>query len=78
MKVISELEKMRDSKRMIKYNPAVTRVEECTKAEIGVGALIATGSHGENGKIALLVIRPNNSNKGRIEEAKNDERKIEL
>ena len=34
---------------MDKYKPAVTRVEECTRAEIGVGAAIARGSHGENG-----------------------------
>jgi hypothetical protein len=31
-------------------------VEECTRAEIGVGAAIAIGSQGEKGKIALLVI----------------------
>jgi len=29
--------------------PAVTSVEEWTKAEMGVGAAIAFGSHGENG-----------------------------
>jgi hypothetical protein len=29
-----------------------------------VGALIATGSQGEKGKIALLVIKPNSNNKG--------------
>lgn len=34
----------------------MTKVEECTRAEIGVGAAIAIGNHGENGKIALLVI----------------------
>jgi len=43
--------------RIIKYNPAVTRVEECTNAEIGVGAAIAMGSQGEKGKSALLVIK---------------------
>lgn len=52
------------SKRMRRYRPAVTRVEECTKEEIGVGALIATGNQGENGKIALLVIRPKHRTKG--------------
>ena len=38
--------------------PAVTKVEECTKAEIGVGAAIAIGSHTENGNWALLVSPP--------------------
>lgn len=41
---------------MSKYTPAVTRVEEWTKAETGVGAAIAMGSQGENGNCALLVI----------------------
>jgi hypothetical protein len=36
--------------------PAVTRVEEWTRALMGVGADIALGSHPENGKVALLVI----------------------
>jgi hypothetical protein len=31
------------------HSPAVTKVEECTKAETGVGAAIAAGSHAENG-----------------------------
>ena len=35
--------------------PAVTRVEECTIAEIGVGADIAAGSQDESGNWALLV-----------------------
>jgi hypothetical protein len=34
---------------IIKNKPDVTRVEECTRAEIGVGAAIAIGSHGEKG-----------------------------
>jgi len=34
----------------------VTNVEECTKAETGVGAAIAAGSQAENGICALLVI----------------------
>lgn len=38
-----------------RYTPAVTRVEECTIAEIGVGADIAAGSHDERGTWALLV-----------------------
>lgn len=41
----------------MRYNPEVTSVEEWTNAEIGVGAAIAKGNHGENGKIALLVIK---------------------
>lgn len=36
--------------------PAVTRVEECTNAETGVGAAIAAGSQAENGICALFVI----------------------
>jgi L-cysteine desulfidase len=32
-------------------------VEECTRAEIGVGAAIAIGNQGENGNKALLVIK---------------------
>jgi len=35
----------------------VTRVEEWTRAEIGVGAAIAIGSQGEKGKIALFVMK---------------------
>lgn len=42
--------------RPIRNNPAVTRVLLCTKAETGVGASIARGSHIENGYCALLVI----------------------
>jgi hypothetical protein len=36
-------------------HPAVTRVEEWTRAEIGVGAAIAAGNHVENGICALFV-----------------------
>ena len=36
----------------------MTRVEEWTKEETGVGAAIAAGSQDENGIIALLVIAP--------------------
>ena len=36
--------------------PAVTKVEECTNAETGVGAAIAAGNHLEKGIWALLVI----------------------
>jgi hypothetical protein len=36
--------------------PAVTRVDECTRADTGVGAAIAAGNHLENGICALFVI----------------------
>lgn len=42
--------------RIRRYTPAVTRVEECTKADTGVGAAIAAGNHDERGICALLVI----------------------
>lgn len=42
--------------RTNKKTPAVTSVEECTKAETGVGAAIAAGSQLENGNWALFVI----------------------
>jgi hypothetical protein len=48
--------------RINKYTPAVTRVEEWTNAEIGVGAAIAAGSQAENGICALLVIAANPTN----------------
>ena len=35
--------------------PAVTSVEEWTRAETGVGAAIAAGNQAENGIWALLV-----------------------
>ena len=41
--------------RISKYTPAVTRVDEWTKAETGVGAAIAAGNHAEKGIWALLV-----------------------
>ena len=37
------------SYRKIKYTPAVTKVEECTKADTGVGAAIAAGNHALKG-----------------------------
>jgi hypothetical protein len=49
----------------MRYRPAVTRVEECTREEIGVGAAIAAGSHGENGNNALLVIKATTIMKGK-------------
>ena len=42
--------------RINKKTPAVTRVEEWTKAETGVGAAIAAGSQDEKGICALFVI----------------------
>jgi hypothetical protein len=41
---------------MLKKTPAVTRVEEWTKAETGVGAAIAAGNQLEKGICALLVM----------------------
>ena len=40
---------------MNNYPPAVTRVEEWTREDTGVGAAIAAGSQAENGIWALLV-----------------------
>lgn len=45
--------------RIIKNTPAVTKVEEWTRADTGVGAAIASGSQTLNGSWALLVILPN-------------------
>lgn len=41
---------------MRRNTPAVTKVEECTRADTGVGAAIAAGNHLENGIWALFVI----------------------
>lgn len=41
--------------RIIRNTPAVTNVDECTRAEIGVGAAIAAGNHAEKGNWALFV-----------------------
>ena len=41
---------------MRRYTPAVTSVDEWTRALTGVGAAIAEGSQEENGIWALLVI----------------------
>lgn len=35
--------------RITKYTPAVTSVEECTKADTGVGAAMAAGNQAQNG-----------------------------
>ena len=49
-------EARKEWKRINRNTPAVTKVEEWTKAETGVGAAIAAGNHLENGIWALLVI----------------------
>lgn len=41
--------------RINKYTPAVTKVDEWTNAETGVGAAIAAGNQAEKGTWALLV-----------------------
>lgn len=41
--------------RIIRKIPAVTKVDECTRAEMGVGADIAIGNQAENGNCALFV-----------------------
>lgn len=45
---------LKENMRSIRNTPAVTRVDEWTKAEIGVGAAIAIGSQAENGNCALF------------------------
>lgn len=58
-------------KRISKKTPAVTKVEEWTRAETGVGAAIAAGSQAEKGICALLVIAATiivNQRKGWVEE----------
>lgn len=45
--------------RAIRNSPAVTRVLLCTRAETGVGASIASGSHMEKGYWALFVMETN-------------------
>ena len=41
--------------------PATTNVEECTKEEIGVGALIADNNQALKGNWALLTLLPINN-----------------
>lgn len=48
--------------RIIIYTPAVTKVDECTSAEIGVGAAMAIGNHAENGNCALFEQAAINNN----------------
>jgi hypothetical protein len=47
---------MKSKNRISKNTPAVTNVEECTRADTGVGAAIAAGNQLENGICALFVI----------------------
>jgi hypothetical protein len=42
--------------RINKYTPAVTKVEEWTNADTGVGAAMAAGNQAEKGICALLVM----------------------
>jgi len=42
-------------RRNIRYTPAVTKVDEWTKDDTGVGAAIAAGSHALKGNWALFV-----------------------
>jgi hypothetical protein len=50
------LEFRKGKNRINRNTPAVTRVEEWTRADTGVGAAMAAGSHLENGICALLVM----------------------
>lgn len=58
LEIISRIQEVKGWFRFIvrnnKYTPAVTKVDEWTKAEIGVGAAIAIGNHAENGNCALF------------------------
>lgn len=47
--------------------PAVTKVDECTRAETGVGAAMAAGSHALNGTWALFVIAAKRIKEIRVE-----------
>lgn len=46
---------IKELNRITKNTPAVTKVDECTKAETGVGAAMAAGNQAEKGSCALLV-----------------------
>lgn len=56
--LIEAIEEKNLENRITKNTPAVTRVEECTNEEIGVGAAIAAGNQLLNGNWALLVNLP--------------------
>jgi len=55
----------KEKNRIIKNTPAVTKVEECTKEETGVGAAIAAGNQEEKGTWALFVLKAKNINKNK-------------
>lgn len=55
---------MRGKNRYKRNTPAVTRVDECTRALTGVGAAIAAGNQLEKGICALLVIAATITRKG--------------
>jgi hypothetical protein len=57
--------------RTTKNTPAVTRVDEWTKEEIGVGAAIAAGNQFLKGNCALLVKLPKISNRTKVSGTKN-------
>ena len=48
-RIVCSFEPRLGENRIIRYTPAVTRVDECTRADTGVGAAIAAGSQAENG-----------------------------
>lgn len=56
--LIEEIEEKKLENRITRNTPAVTRVEEWTSEEIGVGAAMAAGSQLLNGNCALLVNLP--------------------
>lgn len=56
--LIDAIEEKNLENRMTKNTPAVTRVEEWTKEEIGVGAAMAAGNQFLKGNCALLVKLP--------------------
>lgn len=58
---------LKGRKRYNKNTPAVTRVDECTSAETGVGAAIAAGNQAEKGSCADFVIAITTRNNNEIE-----------
>lgn len=65
----------REKLRIMIYKPAVTRVDEWTRDEMGVGAAIAAGSHGEKGKRADFVERVRIRKKEVIREVYDEKKK---
>lgn len=61
IKTHESIKGMKSKYTKIKITPAATKVEECTKEEIGVGAAIAAGNQEEKGNCALLVNANNTS-----------------